>query len=36
MQEAGITFDNLNKVGQPGGPTLDPAKLQALTTARKG
>jgi len=33
MSDAGIDFDNLQKLGQPGGPTIDPAKLQAITAA---
>jgi len=33
MSDAGITFDNLKDLGQPGGPTIDPAKLQAITAA---
>jgi ABC-type glycerol-3-phosphate transport system substrate-binding protein len=33
MSDAGITFDNLKDLGKAGGPTLDPAKLQAITAA---
>jgi hypothetical protein len=36
LQKAGISFDDLSKMGQPGGPTLDPADLQALETALQG
>ena len=33
MSDAGIDFDNIQKLGQPGGPTVDPAKLQAIQEA---
>jgi hypothetical protein len=33
MSDAGITFDNLKDLGKAGGPTIDPAKLQAITAA---
>jgi len=36
LQSAGISIDDLAKVGQPGGPTIGPAQLQALSAALKG
>jgi ABC-type glycerol-3-phosphate transport system substrate-binding protein len=33
MKDAGITFDNLQKINQPGGPTLAPADLTKITDA---
>jgi hypothetical protein len=35
MKDAGLTFDNLNSLGQSGGPSIDPAKLQAIESASK-
>jgi hypothetical protein len=36
FRAAGVNFDDLAKIGQPGGPTLDPAALQKLSNAMKG
>ncbi len=33
MTDAGLTFDNIKDLGKPGGPTIDPSKLQAITAA---
>lgn len=33
LSDAGLSIDDLQKIGQPGVPTPDPAALQALTTA---